>query len=49
MDTQEIYPKAVFQTGKIQFHSRNGYHSNFTIRLAIIVDVHKLVQCMQLS
>lgn len=40
--TREIYPKAVFQTGEIQFHSRNGYHIDFTIRPAIIVDIHKL-------
>ncbi len=27
-----IYPKAVFQMGEIQFHGRNGYHADFTIR-----------------
>lgn len=30
-----IYPKAVFQTGEIQFHSRNIYHGDFTIRPCI--------------
>ena len=34
-----IYPKAVFQFGGIQYHSRNVYHSDFTIRPAIIVDI----------
>lgn len=30
-----IYPKAVFQMGEIQFHGRNIYHSDFTIRPCI--------------
>jgi len=30
-----IYPKAVFQMGEIQFHSRNVGHSDFTIRPCI--------------
>lgn len=30
-----IYPKAVFQTGEIQFHGRNIYHDDFTIRPCI--------------
>lgn len=32
-----VYPKAVFQFGGIQYHSRNVYHSDFTIRPAILV------------
>ena len=32
-----IYPKAVFQNGDIQFHSRNIYHGDFTIRPCILV------------
>lgn len=30
-----IYPKAVFQMGEIQFHGRNAYHGDFTIRPCI--------------
>ena len=30
-----IYPKAVFQMGEIQFHGRNCYHTDFTIRPCI--------------
>lgn len=30
-----IYPKAVFQMGEIQFHGRNAYHLDFTIRPCI--------------
>ena len=30
-----IFAKAVFQMGEIQFHGRNGYHSDFTIRPCI--------------
>lgn len=30
-----IYPKAVFYMGKIGFHGRNGYHTDFTIRPCI--------------
>lgn len=30
-----IYPKAVFQMGEIQFHGRNIYHDDFTIRPCI--------------
>lgn len=30
-----VYPKAVFQMGEIQFHGRNAYHSDFTIRPCI--------------
>ncbi len=37
-----IYPKAVFQNGNIQFHSRNAYHTDFTIRPAILLDINKL-------
>ena len=33
---REIYPKAVFQNGEIEFHSRNCYHSDFTIRPCIL-------------
>ena len=32
-----VYPKAVFQFGGIQYHSRNVYHSDFTIRPSILV------------
>lgn len=32
-----IYPKAVFQYGGIQYHGRNVYHSDFTIRPSILV------------
>ena len=31
----QVYPKAVFQMGEIQFHSRNVYHRDFTIRPCI--------------
>ncbi len=37
------YPKAVFQNGEIQFHSRNVYHSDFTIRPSILVDTAKFI------
>ncbi|MBO4468294.1 MAG: hypothetical protein J5766_03235 [Clostridia bacterium] len=30
-----IYPKAVFHNGEIQYHSRNVYHQDFTIRPCI--------------
>lgn len=30
-----IFPKAVFFSGEIQFHGRNGYHKDFTIRPCI--------------
>jgi len=30
-----IFPKAVFQMGEIQYHGRNGYHTDFTIRPCI--------------
>lgn len=30
-----IYPKAVWPTGEIQFHGRNAYHTDFTIRPCI--------------
>lgn len=33
-----IYPKAVFQNGDIQYHSRNVYHNDFTIRPCILID-----------
>ena len=33
---REIYPKAVFQDGEIGFHSRNCYHTDFTIRPCIL-------------
>ena len=32
-----IYPKAVFQTGDIQFHGRNAYHIDFVLRPCIQV------------
>lgn len=32
-----LYPKAVFQMGEIQFHGRNAYHSDFTLRPCIRV------------
>lgn len=32
-----VYPKAVFQFGGIQYHSRNVYHSDFTIRPSVLV------------
>lgn len=34
-----IYPKAVFQNGEIQHHSRNVYHSDFTLRPSILVEL----------
>lgn len=37
-----IYPKAVFQMGEIQYHSRNIYHQNFCIRPSILVEIEKL-------
>lgn len=33
----EIYPKAVFHNGDIQFHGRNIGHSDFTIRPCIMI------------
>ena len=36
-DGDNIYPKAVFPDGKIGFHGRNIYHSDFTIRPCIRV------------
>lgn len=33
----EIYPKAVWHSGDIQYHGRNIYHKDFTIRPAICV------------
>ncbi len=39
-----IFPKAVFQTGEIQYHSRNVYHSDFCIRPCIFVEVSGLFQ-----
>lgn len=33
-----IYPKAVFQMGEIQFHGRNVYHTDFTIRPCIQIN-----------
>lgn len=36
-----IYPKAVWPNGEIQFHGRNGYHSDFTIRPCIQIDLVK--------
>lgn len=35
----EIYPKAVWPNGEIQYHSRNGYHGDFTIRPCILIDL----------
>jgi hypothetical protein len=32
-----VYPKAVFQMGEIQFHGRNAYHTDFTLRPCIQV------------
>lgn len=33
-----IYPKAVFYPGEIQFHGRNAYHRDFTIRPCIQIN-----------
>lgn len=38
-----IYPKAVFQNGEIQFHGRNVYHKDFTIRPCICIDYEKYI------
>lgn len=38
--TGAIYPKAVFHNGEIQYHSRNAYHSDFTIRPCIQIDLN---------
>ena len=37
----EIFPKAVFQNGDVQYHSRNVYHGDFTIRPCILIDSEK--------
>lgn len=34
-----ICPKVVFQTGEIQYHSRNVYHTDFTLRPCIILKI----------
>ncbi len=36
-----IYPKAVWPNGEIQFHSRNAYHGDFTIRPCILIDLER--------
>ena len=36
--SESIYPKAVFHNGEIQYHSRNVYHSDFTIRPCIQIN-----------
>lgn len=33
-----VCPKAVFHNGNIQSHSRNAYHTDFTLRPCILVD-----------
>lgn len=38
-DREVIYPKAVWPNGEIQYHSRNGYHSDFTIRPCILINL----------
>lgn len=38
---KEIYPKAVFQNGDIQYHGRNIYRNDFTLRPCILVDCKK--------
>lgn len=38
---KEIFPKAVFQSGDIQYHGRNVYHEDFTLRPCILVDCEK--------
>lgn len=38
---KQIYPKAVFQNGDIQYHSRNVYHRDFTIRPCICINCEK--------
>lgn len=38
------FPKAVFQNGEIQFHSRNICHSDFTIRPCIRIDINKYIK-----
>ena len=38
---KEIYPKAVFQNGDIQYHGRNVFHSDFTIRPCILINCEK--------
>ena len=37
--SEEIYPKAVWPNGEIQYHGRNGYHGDFTIRPCILIDL----------
>lgn len=39
LGNRAIYPKAVFQNGEIQYHSRNVYHSDFTLRPSIIISL----------
>lgn len=39
LGNRAIYPKAVFQNGDIQYHSRNVYHSDFTLRPSIIISL----------
>ncbi len=36
-----IYPKAVWPNGEIQYHGRNGYHGDFTIRPCIQIDLER--------
>ena len=36
-----IFPKAIFQTGDVQFHGRNIYHTDFTIRPCIQIKTNK--------
>lgn len=36
-----IYPKAIFQNGEIQYHGRNIFHGDFTIRPCILINCEK--------
>lgn len=38
---EPIYPKAVWPNGEIQFHGRNIYHGDFTIRPCILIDLER--------
>ena len=42
-----IYPKAVWPDGSIQYHGRNIYHRDFTIRPCICVRVSSLLENLQ--
>lgn len=38
--TGVFYPQAVFHNGEIQYHSRNVYHTDFTVRPCIQIDLN---------